>query len=131
MMGIKTDWLKISLVNLLIVSMIGVIMRYKIGFELLFFDQKHLQTAHSNFAFSGWISQTLMVLLCLLIKDQISKERAAIYDKVFAANLLFAYGMLFSFTFQGYGMFSIVFSIGSVIVSYLFAILFFRDIRNS
>ena len=52
-------WLRISLFNLCIVAIIGVIMRYKIGFEFPYFDQKHLQHAHSHFAFYGWIAHTL------------------------------------------------------------------------
>ena len=56
-------WLKISLFNLLIVATLGVILRYKILYYLPFVDQKHLLHGHSHFAFAGWISQALMVLL--------------------------------------------------------------------
>ena len=58
-------WLKISLLNLCIVASLGVLMRYKIGFEFPYLDQKHLQHSHSHFAFSGWLSHTLVV--CLVV----------------------------------------------------------------
>jgi hypothetical protein len=45
-------------------------MRYKIGFEFPFFDQKHLQHSHSHFAFSGWISHTLMVLMIVFLEKK-------------------------------------------------------------
>ena len=63
-------WLKFSLLNLLIVALIGLLMRYKIGFEFPFFDQKHLQHSHSHFAFSGWISHTLMVLMIVFLEKK-------------------------------------------------------------
>jgi len=56
-------WLKFSLINLLIVALLGLLMRYKIGFEFPYFNQKSLQHSHSHFAFAGWISHTLMVLM--------------------------------------------------------------------
>ena len=54
-------WLKLSLISLLTVGLLGVLMRYKICYELPFVDQKHTQHAHSHFAFAGWVTQTLMV----------------------------------------------------------------------
>ena len=33
-------WLKFSLINLLIVALLGLLMRYKIGFEFPYFNQK-------------------------------------------------------------------------------------------
>ena len=64
-------WLKFSLINLLIVAIIGVLMRYKIGFEFPYLNQKNLQLSHSNFAFSGWISQTIMVLMVAFLEKKI------------------------------------------------------------
>lgn len=63
-------WLKFSLINLFLVAFLGLIMRYKIGFEFPFFDQKFLQHSHSHFAFSGWISHTLMVLMVLFLETE-------------------------------------------------------------
>ena len=63
-------WLKFSLLNLLIVALIGLLMRYKIGFEFPFLDQKHLQHSHSHFAFSGWITHTLMVLMIVFLEKR-------------------------------------------------------------
>jgi hypothetical protein len=52
-------WLQFSVINLLIVALLGVLMRYKIGFAFPHFNQKYLQESHSHFAFIGWISHTL------------------------------------------------------------------------
>lgn len=57
------SWIKWSLLALLITALIGVIMRFKIGYEFPFFNQKSLQNAHTHLAFFGWVSLLLFVLL--------------------------------------------------------------------
>jgi hypothetical protein len=56
-------WIRVAIINLLIVAFLGVVMRYKIGFEFPYLNQKNLQHAHSHFAFGGWISMMIMVLM--------------------------------------------------------------------
>lgn len=121
-------WLKISLINLLIVALIGLLMRYKIGFEFPFFNQKSLQHSHSHFAFSGWVSQTLMVLMISYLEKK--QCNVAKYPKILFANLICAYGMLAFFIIQGYGLFSILFSTASIIVSYVFCWHFYKDLKK-
>ena len=123
-------WLKISLINLLIVACLGVILRYKILFSLPFVDQKHLLHGHSHFAFAGWITQALMALLVsYLIKQQESGNYKK-YSWLLYANLITAYGMLIAFPIEGYGLFSIIFSTASIFVSYAFAFFYWRDLKK-
>ena len=123
-------WLTISFLNLLLVASLGLILRYKIAFYLPFIDQKYILHSHSHFAFSGWITQTLMVLLVhyLILKngEQILKK----YRWLLYANLITAYGMLVSFIIQGYAFFSISFSTLSIFVSYFFAIYYWKDLNK-
>lgn len=123
-------WLKISLFNLIIVSLFGTLMRYKIGFEFPFFDQKHLQHGHSHFAFIGWIAHTLFVLIVSVLQQDKPGIKIERYRKLIIANLFSAYGMLISFTVQGYGAFSISFSTLSVFISYIFAYNIFKDLKG-
>lgn len=123
-------WLKISLLNLLIVSSIGVILRYKIAFSLPFIDQKHLLHGHSHFAFAGWISQAIMTLLVAYLVQQNPSGNFKKYQWVLVANLFTAYGMLISFPIQGYGLVSIIFSTLSIIVSYVFAYFYWKDLND-
>ena len=125
-------WLKFSILNLLIVALIGLLMRYKIGFEFPFFDQKHLQHSHSHFAFSGWISHTLMVLMIVYLEKRTKKIENRLtekYNKILTANLICAYGMLVFFIIQGYGLISIIFSTSSIVVSCFFAYYFVKDLK--
>jgi len=126
-------WLKLSLINLVIVAIIGVLMRYKIGFEFPYLNQKNLQLSHSNFAFSGWISQTLMVLMVSFLEKKTKNTEYRFtkkYNTILGANLICAYGMLVFFIIQGYGVFSIFFSTVTLLVSYLFAYYFIRDLKQ-
>lgn len=120
-------WLNIALINLLLVTLLGVIMRYKIGFDFPYLHQKHLQHAHSHFAFSGWIGHTLMVLLIRFLAIKTPQFYFKKYEKLLWVNLISSYGMLLFFTLQGYASLSIFFSTLSIVVAYYFAILFWRD----
>lgn len=120
-------WLRVSLFNLLILALIGVILRYKIAFSLPFVDQKHLLHGHSHFAFAGWISQVIMTLMAGCIsKTGVDKK----YQWILFINVLTAYGMLIAFTIEGYGLFSIIFSTCSIFLSYTFAVFYWRDLSK-
>lgn len=123
-------YLKIAFLNLLVVAFLGVLMRYKILYSLPFIDQKNLLHGHSHFAFSGWITQTLMVLLVAYLSKATGKDEFISYKKLLLANLITAYGMLIAFPIQGYGMVSIFFSTLSVFISYIFAFFFWKDLNK-
>jgi hypothetical protein len=123
-------WLKFSLINLCIVASLGVLMRYKIGFEFPYFDQKHLQHSHSHFAFAGWITHTLMTLMIYFLQVKLPDFSGNKYKKVLIANLICSYGMLAFFIIQGYGLFSIFFSTASIFVSYIFGYYFIKDLKK-
>jgi hypothetical protein len=123
-------WLKTALVNLLIVAAIGVVLRYKIAYSLPFIDQKHLLHGHSHFAFAGWITQALMILLVGYLLKQNNGAGFKKYRWLLNANLFTAYGMLIAFPIEGYGLYSIVFSTLSIFVSYVFAVLYWKDVNK-
>src|SRR5690606_15286389 len=130
-MRLKVDfWLKFSLVNLFLVAFLGALMRYKIGFDFPWLIQKHLLHAHSHFAFSGWISHTLMVLMVYYLKNKTEEVCFSKYTKLIIANLICSYGMLVFFILQGYAAWSITFSTLSIVVSYIFAYFFYRDLQK-
>lgn len=123
-------WLQVSFLNLLIVSLLGVTLRYKIAFSLPFLDQKYLLHGHSHFAFAGWITQVLMVLLVQHISKYKGAEVYKNYRGLLLSNSITAYGMLIFFPLQGYGVGSIIFSTLSIFVSYFFAIRYWKDLNT-
>jgi hypothetical protein len=123
------SWLRLAIINLTLVALVGVILRYKILFPLPFVDQKHLLHGHSHFAFSGWVSQALMTLLVWRVSLHSGKNLFEKYNPLLWTNLLCAYGMLLSFPAQGYGLVSITFSTGTNLIAWLFAVHLWRDMN--
>lgn len=125
------SWIKICLFNFLIVATYGVLMRYKIGFEFPYFEQKSLLLAHFNFGFSGWISLLLMVLLVKVSKERILDISKSKFTLFFTLYLICTYGMLISFTMQGYGLYSLLFSGIASILSLIFSFIFIKALRKA
>ena len=122
------QWVVWALVNLLMVAALGLLMRLKVLLPLPAINQKFLLHAHSHFAFAGWVSHALMVLVAAMISDRQGHGRLPWrYQLTTIANLLASYGMLIGFFLQGYGLYSIIASSVSVVVSYVFAVLCWRD----
>lgn len=123
-------WLKFSLINLLIVASLGVLMRYKIGFDFPYFSQKNAQHAHSHFAFAGWVTHTLYVLMIYFLSQKMVLSNIKQYNNLIVANLFCSYGMLISFFYQGYGVASIILSSLTIVVACVFAYYFIRDLKS-
>ncbi|HEX5027161.1 MAG TPA: hypothetical protein VFV68_17900, partial [Agriterribacter sp.] len=123
-------WFRIAVFNLMLVAFIGVLLRYKIAYAFPFVHQKHLLHAHSHFAFTGWVTQ---ILMALLVSRMYAGQQNPFkkYAPVLIANLIAAYGMLFTFPFQGYGVYSISFSTLSIFAAYAYTIMYWRDINRS
>lgn len=127
---IVIKWFRISIFSLMLVAFMGILLRYKIAYSLPFVHQKYLLHAHSHFAFSGWVTQILMVLLVARLHSEKSNAFKK-YGPLLYGNLIAAYGMLLTFPFQGYGAFSIFFSTLTVLVSYVFAVVYWKDLNRS
>ncbi len=123
-------WLYLVFINLLIVAMLGVLLRYKITFSLPIINQKYLQHGHSHFALAGWITQALMVLISYTVSKQISLAHFKKHQWILIGNLVAALGMLVSFPIQGYASVSIAFSSLSILVSYIYAFRIWKDINS-
>ena len=126
------DWTLLTMFSFLIVGIYGLLMRLKFLFPLPFLDQKNLMHAHSHFAFSGWVSQAIMIFLILIVTgNNIEKSLPKTYRNILFANFLASLGMLISFTITGYAFLSISFSTCVVLVSYWFAVVIWKDLNKS
>lgn len=123
-------WIIISLMNFFVVSVAGIILRYKINFPLPWVDQKFLLHGHSHFAFVGWISLALMALMVNYLSRSAIITNYKKYNWLFIANTISAYGMLIAFTAQGYALASITFSTLSIFVSYFFIFYYWKDLSG-
>lgn len=122
-------WVLVLIANLFLVALLGVLMRYKIAFSLPFFEQKHLQHAHSHFAFTAWISQALYLSLIHFL-ERGTLIKAKVYNRILLANVILSVGMMISFILKGYHISSNTFSFLIVINSLLFTYYFVRDSKR-
>lgn len=127
---ILSRWARLSVFNLMVLAAVGWILRYKIILPLPVVHQKHLLHAHSHFAFSGWVSQGLIVIILWIISRH-SMTDVGRYRNFFRGSQLAAWGMLLTFPFFGYAWPSIAFSTTHILMSYLFSWKAWRDISQS
>lgn len=123
-------WLKIALYNLVIVVILGVLMRYKIGYELPFLEQKNMLHAHSHFAFAGWITHAIYSLLAGYIISQVPQSNPLIYKRAIIINLISAYGSLLAFVIFGYNFLAISFLALALVNNCFVTYLVFKDLKN-
>jgi len=123
-------WASITLVNLAIVALLGLVMRCKMVFSIPAIDFKNILHAHSHFAFGGWITLALLSLMTYQILPGQFSTRPH-YKWLLYGILICALGMLLSFPFQGYGFISILFSTFFIFVCYGFTYVFIRDVLKT
>ncbi|WP_332028195.1 hypothetical protein [Kaistella sp.] len=126
----RTFWLKFSVFNFFLVALLGVIMRYKILYSLPFLDQKHLQEAHSHFAFYGWITNVLYVLIVNYISKVNPLVQLKKYEYLIMINLAASFAMLGAFMYGGYFWASIAASTAALLTSFVFCYFFVKDARK-
>ncbi len=114
--------LKIGMLNLVLVAIIGVLMRYKIGFEFIWVNQKNLQLAHSGFAFSGFVSFLLMVFVVDSIKNVLDINQLGIFNKLIYFNLFFSYTTCALFFLNGYAISSVISQMTGLVFGAIFII---------
>lgn len=115
--------LSLGLLSLIIVALLGVIMRYKIGFSFPIVNQKHLQLAHSGFAFSGLITHFLLTFILFVIHDSLRAGQLKLLTHTIHANLFFSYVACMAFIWQGFGMIAVTAQLMSFIAVLLFVVL--------
>lgn len=109
--------LLLSFVNLLGVSLLGVLLRtfpFLTSFPLSY---KNVLHGHSHFAFTGWMMLVLFVLLMKgfpLLREKIAYRH---WRNTALLILLSAYGMLVAFPLQGYKAVSISFSTLAIVAT--------------
>ncbi|HHO56065.1 MAG TPA: hypothetical protein ENK21_06720 [Trueperaceae bacterium] len=124
----KIIWSKASLFFLFMIAFIGSSLR-AVYFIKLPLKYQNLIHAHSHTAFQGWI-YTLTILLIsslYLSQSQIKKGR---YPLQFWLTVLVIVGVLVSFSLQGYGLFSIIFSTIFGFMNYWFIFGFLRQTKD-
>jgi hypothetical protein len=112
-----------AIINFIVLSIFGVLLRYLQLYDLPWLNYQFILHAHSHFAFSGW----MFFSIALLIAQLCTGERLTSgFKYVLFLTLISAYGMLISFSWQGYKLVSITFSTLFVLVTFRFTYLVFK-----
>lgn len=122
----NSSLLRYNFIFLLIVACLGTLLRFSFltPFKLPFINLLH---AHSHVAFQGWV---YLSLFFLLTKHFLSKNTidAGKYKLQYRLTIFIIIGILISFIYQSYGLFSILFSSLFQIMNYWFAFRFLSDL---
>jgi len=122
-------YIPISLFYFLIVAVIGTLLR-SIAFLKIPFEYANLVHAHTHVAFQGWVYTAIFLIITSLYVSPDKFQRGK-YLLQFKLTTLVLIGVLISFTFQGYGLYSIVSSTLFQLLNYWFIYRFFRDVKVS
>lgn len=126
---INESWSKISLTFFCIIAIFGTIMRLT-PFTKIFIAYEHILHAHSHVAFQGWIYTALFLLITkLYLSNKLIKQGK--YKLQFILTLIVILGIMFSFIFQGYAFYSILFSSLFQVLNYWFIYRFFKDVKKN
>jgi len=122
----KKTWLIVSLVNFLIASLMGLLLRGAFVWEIEWLDYRNMLHGHSHVALLGWLYLGIFIMIHAKL---LPKEKAAkpIYTWLFWLTQLTVIGMAIAFPIQGYAAFSIFFSTLHIVLSYVFAVRVWKD----
>jgi len=122
-------WMAWGIFFFLVASLFGLALRYYFIADLSFFNYKNLLHAHSHIALLGWGFLLVSGVMVFSLIEEI--KRLKIYKIILMLGVIANLGMMLSFPFQGYGLYSIAFSTFHLLVSYLFAYHFLKDLSKT
>ncbi len=123
-------WYTLALFNLVVVTLLGLVLRYKINFDLPFIEQKNVLHAHSHFAFNGWLSFVLQLFLVEYFAENYKADKK-FWDRFLLVSTVINYGMIITFSWKGYAPVSIVLSTLALWLSYVFAYKMFKSLSKA
>jgi hypothetical protein len=121
-------WMFWAVFFFLMASLFGLLMRYFFIGEVNLLDYKHILHTHSHLALLGW--GYLLVTGALVFTYVKNEGSLKTYKVLLGISVFTTLGMMLSFPFQGYGLYSITFSSLHLITSYFFAYFFLRDLSK-
>ncbi|MBC8769770.1 hypothetical protein H4O18_17355 [Arenibacter sp. BSSL-BM3] len=115
--------IKVSLGYFLLAALLGVVLRTYVVAPMPI-NYRFIVHTHSHIALLGWVYIALTTLLYHLFLKK--EDLQGKYRGIFWFTQLCLLGMLLSFPFQGYALFSIVFSTLFLLASYWFTAFFIK-----
>ncbi len=124
MMDLKSHS-KVALAYFFLAAIFGVVLRSIHSFDIPI-TYKFIVHTHSHIALLGWVYLVLTTVLYKMYLEEQGLDKK--YRYIFWFTQLTLVGMLLSFPFQGYALFSIIFSTLFLFASYWFTWFFFKNV---
>ena len=125
MLNLKSQT-QIALVYFILAAGLGVLLRAFVVFEMPI-NYKFIVHTHSHIALLGWVYVALTTLIYRTVRSPKTDRR---YHKIFWFTQFTLIGMLLTFPFQGYALFSIIFSTLFLFASYAFFRFFKKHVKQ-
>lgn len=123
----RNHYISVSLIWFIIAVALAALLRSVFAYNLgSWFDYQNMLHTHSHLAFLGWVFNALYYLL-LKQYNLLDKKK---YSYLFILLNLSVVGMLFTFPFTGYALWSIIFSTLHIVLSYVFGFMLWRDTKG-
>lgn len=123
----KSVWLRVCFLNFLMASLLGLMLRFSHLLPFAF-ERRYVVHAHSHVALLGW---AYLAVFTLAVMFFVPADKQPRYNGLFWLTEICVLGMLATFPFMGYALWSIVFSTGHIFCSYVFAYRVWKDIPAS
>lgn len=118
---------KIALAYFILAASFGILLRSIHSFEIPI-NYKFIVHTHSHIALLGWVYVALTTLIKTVLLRNVEQHKS--YRYIFWFTQVTLIGMLVTFPFQGYALFSIIFSTLFLFASYWFFWFFIRHVPS-
>lgn len=123
----RNHYIAFSLIWFIVAVILAALLRSVFAYNLgSWFNYQYILHTHSHLAFLGWVFNALYYLL--LKQYNLLDEQK--YSRLFILLNFSVLGMLFTFPFTGYALWSIVFSTLHIVLSYSFGFMLWRDTKG-
>src|SRR5699024_10800672 len=123
-----TKYIHISFFFFLITALSGVWMRYYLISPTPAVAYDYILHAHSHIALLGWLFIAVFSIFLYLYRKEITAKKHACIILLFLFIVSFL--MFFAFLYQGYAVFSIVFSALHIFIEYWAAVFIIRQLKQ-
>ena len=128
--SLQQQVLRLSLVNLVLVAVVGLVLRTLPFLPDVGIVYKNVLHGHSHFAFGGWVMPVLFGLFLRHFPGLSAKVPYHHWRNIAVLMFVSAYGMLLSFPVQGYQAVSITFSTLSLISGFYWIGVLYKPMKE-
>ena len=126
----KNLWINLSIINLCIVALLGFILRSKILFSLPMINYLNLLETHFHFAFVGWVTLALLVLMVDELLPESSSNKL-VYNWLFGGIIFCSYGILVTLPFNNSNFLADIFSYVLILITYITSWTFLKELSRT